>query len=45
MELGLSRDQVDKLQQIAFDELAAAGPITPNPKTTTGGGASRCPAN
>jgi hypothetical protein len=45
MELGLSRDQVSKLQQIAFDELAAAGPITPNPKTATGGGASRCPAN
>ena len=46
MELGLSRDQVNKLQQIAFDELAAAGPITPNPKTTTGGGGvSRCPAN
>lgn len=45
MELGLSRDQVNKLQQIAFDELAATGPVTPNPKTTTGGGASRCPAN
>src|SRR4029079_12404779 len=34
MELGLSRDQVNKLQQIAFDELAAIGPITPNPKIT-----------
>jgi hypothetical protein len=46
MELGLSSAEVGKLQQIAFDELAAAGPITPNPKATTGrGGASRCPAN
>jgi hypothetical protein len=46
MELGLSRAEVDKLQQIAFDELAASGAITPNPKTITGrGGASRCPAN
>jgi hypothetical protein len=45
MELGLSRDQVNKLQQIAFDELAATGPITPNPKTTTGGGAGRCPVD
>jgi len=46
MELGLSRAEVDKLQQIAFDELAATAPITPNPKTITGrGGASRCPAN
>jgi len=46
MELGLSSAQVGKLQQIAFDELAAMGPIRPNPKTTTGrGGASRCPLN
>jgi hypothetical protein len=46
MELGLSRPQIDKLQQIAFDELAATASITPNPKTVTGrGGASRCPAN
>ena len=44
MELGFSGAQVTKLQQIAFDELAAAGPITPNPKTT-GGRAGRCPAN
>jgi hypothetical protein len=45
MELGLSRDQVNQLQQIAFDELAAAGPIAPNPKTTKErGAASRCPA-
>jgi hypothetical protein len=28
MELGLSRDQVNQLQQIAVDELAAMGPIT-----------------
>jgi hypothetical protein len=46
MELGLSREQVNKLQQIAFDELAATGPITANPKTSTQrGGAGRCPAN
>jgi hypothetical protein len=44
MELGLSRDQVNKLQQIAFDELVATGPISPNPKTGTGN-ANRCPAN
>jgi hypothetical protein len=46
MELGLSRAEVDKLQQIAFDELAATAAITPHPKTITGrDGASRCPAN
>jgi hypothetical protein len=46
MELGLSRPQIDKLQQIAFDELAATGPITPNPKVITGrAAAARCPAN
>ncbi|HZT78408.1 MAG TPA: hypothetical protein VFA27_17280 [Vicinamibacterales bacterium] len=46
MELGLSAAQVHQLQQIAFDELAATGPIAPNPKTTTArGAASRCPAN
>jgi hypothetical protein len=45
MELGLARADVDKLQQIAFDELAATGPITPNPKTAARGAASRCPAN
>jgi hypothetical protein len=46
MELGLSRQQVEKLQQIAFDELAATGPVTANPKTTTGRQAvARCPAN
>ena len=44
MELGLSGAQVTKLQQIAFDELSALGPITPNPKTTRGR-AGRCPAN
>jgi hypothetical protein len=44
MELGLSSAQVAKLQQIAFDELAAAGPLTPNPKTTSGR-AGRCPTN
>lgn len=30
-ELGLSRPQVKALQQIAFDELAAAGVVTPAP--------------
>jgi hypothetical protein len=46
MELGLSRPQVDKLQQIAFDELASTMKIDPSPKTATGrGGAQRCPAN
>jgi hypothetical protein len=46
MELGLSGPQVEKLQQIAFDELAATAPITPNPKVITGrGAASRCPTN
>jgi hypothetical protein len=44
MELGLSGAQVTKLQQIAFDELAATGPITPSPATTSGRG-GRCPAN
>ena len=44
MELGLSRPQVDKLQQIAFEELTATGPITANPKTVSGR-AARCPAN
>ncbi len=46
MELGLSKAQVTALQQIAFDELAAAGPITPNPKPATGRAAvHRCPEN
>jgi hypothetical protein len=46
MELGLSRPQVEKLQQIAFDELSTLGPITPNPKTITGRAqAPRCSAN
>ncbi len=46
MELGLSTQQVNKLQQIAFDELAASGPITANPKTAAArGAAGRCPAN
>lgn len=46
MELGLSRAEVDKLQQIAFDELAATDAIKPSPKTITErGGSSRCPAN
>src|SRR5579862_1611025 len=44
MELGLSSAQVHALQQIAFDELAATGPITPNPKTTAARAlARRCP--
>jgi hypothetical protein len=39
MELGISRPQVEKLQQIAFDELAATFPITPNPKIAPARGA------
>ncbi len=46
MELGVARAQVGQLQQIAFDELAAAGPITPNPKPKSRHRAvRRCPAN
>ncbi len=30
-ELGMSRDEVKRLQQVAFDELAATGKIAPNP--------------
>jgi hypothetical protein len=46
MELGLSTAQVEKLQQIAFDELATVGPIAPNPRTTAArGAATRCPEN
>jgi hypothetical protein len=30
-ELGLSTTEAKKLQQVAFDQLAAMGPITPNP--------------
>lgn len=30
-ELGISRAEVRQLQQVAFDELRALGPITPNP--------------
>jgi hypothetical protein len=30
-ELGLSRDEVKALQQVAFDQLAAAGTVKPNP--------------
>jgi hypothetical protein len=33
-ELGISTSEVKKLQQVAFDELAATGPMTPNPKMT-----------
>jgi len=45
MELGLSTAQVHQLQQIAFDELAAIAPVTPNPNTSTArGSAARCPA-
>jgi hypothetical protein len=46
MELGLSPAQVSRLQQIAFDELAAIAPIPANPKTYTDrGSAARCPTN
>lgn len=46
MELGLSRAEVSKLQQVAFDELSATVSIPPNPKPASGRGAtSRCPVN
>ena len=46
MELGLSTAQVKQLQQIAFDELAAIAPVTPNPTTASGrGSGARCPTN
>jgi hypothetical protein len=46
MELGLSTAEVRQLQQIAFDELTAFAPMTPNPKVSDGrGSAARCPAN
>jgi hypothetical protein len=36
----------ERVSRLAFDELAAVGPIAPSPKTTSErGGASRCPAN
>ena len=44
MELGLSTQQVNKLQQIAFDELAATMTITPNPKISPARGAGGAPA-
>ncbi|HET8696296.1 MAG TPA: PEP-CTERM sorting domain-containing protein, partial [Gammaproteobacteria bacterium] len=33
-ELGLSRPQTRALQQVAFDELAKAGAVQPNPRVT-----------
>lgn len=42
-ELGLSRDEVRALQQVAFDELAAAGRVQPAPPSSAGGaGPGRC---
>jgi hypothetical protein len=42
-ELGLDRSQVKALQQVAFDELAAARAVTPNP-STAGTMPAQCPA-
>ena len=44
-ELGLSRPQAQVLQQLAFDELAKAGVVKPNPRVTEKGARSeRCAA-
>lgn len=44
-ELGLSRPQARALQQVAFDELASAGPMTPGPRSATPAAApQRCGA-
>jgi hypothetical protein len=43
-ELGLSRLQVRALQQVAFDQLAAAGTVTAAPAPARSGGATRCVA-
>lgn len=42
-ELGLDRPQIKALQQVAFDELAAARAVTPNPSTAVKPPA-QCPA-
>jgi hypothetical protein len=44
-ELGLSRAQARALQQIAFDELAAAKSVAPNPAPRVDGNPQRCDAD
>jgi len=44
-ELGLSRAQVSRLEQIAFDELEATAHIIANPMTTARRAPHRCPAH
>ncbi len=44
-ELGLSRAQVGRLEQIAFDELAATTHIIANPMIRSPRATRRCPAN
>ncbi len=41
-ELGLSRPQVAALEQVAFDELAAANAVKPTPKPASAGEPQRC---
>jgi hypothetical protein len=42
-ELGFSRQQVIALQQVAFEQLASTGAVTPAPQTTSrAGGSPRC---
>lgn len=42
-ELGFSLEQINALQQVAFDQLAAAGSVTPSPlKLTKRGERNRC---
>jgi hypothetical protein len=41
-ELGLSRAEAKTLQQVAFDQLAHAGPVTPAPAEATKGAPERC---
>jgi hypothetical protein len=41
-ELGFSRAQVKALQQVAFDQLAAARAVTPAPALAASGNAQRC---
>lgn len=43
-ELGISRTQVRALQQVAFDELAAAGAVQADAKPSTAAGPQRCSA-
>lgn len=43
-ELGLARSQVRALQQVAFDELVAAGAVTPSPPQSMPAAARRCAA-